>query len=185
MRGLEVGVGPYSIGLLGVHLPDRVRRIEAVDPLPRLEVKVADAALRAEVTRIRARVNYIRAQGEMLPLCSEAYDLVSCINVVDHAEDPARILAEIYRVLTPGGLFIFGVNTLSLAGELKWRVLRRMRPQEWLFVAHPHTFTWRRADRMLRAAMVNSRVLWYNKPARWQRLAGHGRMSFWIVQKGG
>lgn len=182
--GLGVGVGPYCLGFLGVHLRDRVRQIDAVDPLPRLELRVADSALRAEVDEIRGRVNYIRARGESIPVRSEAYGIVACVNVVDHAENPSQILAEMYRVLKPGGLFVFGVNTLSVAGELKWRLARAVRPREWFFVAHPHMFTWRRAERALRNAVRGSRMLWSNKSTRWRRVVGHRRMSFWIVAKG-
>ena len=40
----------------------------------------------------------------------ESFDIVLCDNVVDHAEDPRRIVEEICRVLTPGGLLYFTVN---------------------------------------------------------------------------
>jgi SAM-dependent methyltransferase len=106
------------------------------------------------------------------------------VNVVDHGRNPGGVVAEIHRVLKPGGVLVFGVNTLSVLGEVKWRMWKAFRPKEWLFVAHPHTFTWRRAERMLRGAMARSRVLWRNEPGVFGRAAGHGRMSFWILEKG-
>lgn len=50
------------------------------------------------------------AFGENLNFPDESFDLVISDNVVDHAEDPSRILAEIFRVLRPGGKFYFKVN---------------------------------------------------------------------------
>lgn len=52
----------------------------------------------------------IAAAGERLPFADASFDVVLCDNVVDHAEDPARIVRELSRVLAPGGLLYFTVN---------------------------------------------------------------------------
>ena len=52
----------------------------------------------------------VAARGEQLPFSDHSFDLVLCDNVVDHAEDPRRIVSELARVLTPGGLLYFTVN---------------------------------------------------------------------------
>ena len=52
----------------------------------------------------------IAAYGEKLPFADGAFDIVLCDNVVDHAEDPRRIVEEMARVLKPGGLLYFTVN---------------------------------------------------------------------------
>jgi len=56
------------------------------------------------------RARTIAATGERLPFADGAFDVVLCDNVVDHAEDPARIARELARVLTAGGLLYFTVN---------------------------------------------------------------------------
>ncbi len=182
-RGLEVGIGPYGLGFLAVHIGDRIEEIFGLDPLARLELRISDRAFGAEIDGIRGRVNYIRGMGESIPFASGTFDIVSCINVVDHAMDPALIVAECDRVLKAGGLLVFGVNTLSVLGELAWKLRGALRRRDWFFEAHPHTFLWGRADRMLECAASNTRPLWSNKPALDHRLAGHGRMSFWIRRK--
>ena len=48
--------------------------------------------------------------GERLPFADRAFDVVLCDNVVDHAQSPAEIVAELVRVLAPGGLLYFTVN---------------------------------------------------------------------------
>ena len=48
--------------------------------------------------------------GEHLPFADRIFDVVLCDNVVDHAESPAQIVAELVRVLAPGGLLYFTVN---------------------------------------------------------------------------
>jgi len=52
----------------------------------------------------------IAAAGERLPFADASFDVVLCDNVVDHAEDPARIATELARVLAPEGLLYFTVN---------------------------------------------------------------------------
>lgn len=56
------------------------------------------------------RVSTVAAFGERLPFRDGSFDVVLCDNVVDHAEDPATIVAEIARVLAPGGTLYFTVN---------------------------------------------------------------------------
>jgi SAM-dependent methyltransferase len=178
---LEVGVGCFGLGVLAAHLPHRIRRITGVDPLPRLALDPPDAALKAYLQEVQRRVEYVQAQGESLPFESATFDLAACINVVDHAHAPARILEEIRRVLRPGGLLAFSVSTLSWAGEWKWRADRRRRPDNWLYVAHPHTFTWAAAHRLVTQFFPD--VIWHSRVSSWARLAGRGRMSYWIARK--
>jgi len=181
-RGLDVGVGPYGLGFLGPLLRDQIEQIDGLDPLPLLRLNIKDRALCDEICEIRRRVNYIQARGENIPARDGSYDIVACINVVDHACQPSRIVAEIARVLKPGGLLVFGVNTLSVLGELAWRLRRSLRLQDWLFVAHPHTFSWGSANAMLQVILSKCVRVWANNPSLWCRIAGHGRMSFWIAE---
>ena len=52
----------------------------------------------------------IAAVGEQLPFQDESFDVVLCDNVVDHAESPRKIIAELVRILKRGGLLYFTVN---------------------------------------------------------------------------
>lgn len=52
----------------------------------------------------------VAAFGEALPFDDASFDLVLCDNVVDHAENPRRIVEEIARVLAPDGMPYFTVN---------------------------------------------------------------------------
>lgn len=52
----------------------------------------------------------LKACGEELPFESGGFDVVLCDNVIDHAEDPPKIVEEMVRVLRPGGILYFTVN---------------------------------------------------------------------------
>ncbi len=96
-RVLEVGSGAHGL----VFFFGTTRGV-GVDPL------ACDYAALFPAWQDRART--IAAAGERLPFTDESFDVVLCDNVVDHAEDPARIARELVRVLAPGGLLYFTVN---------------------------------------------------------------------------
>ncbi len=49
----------------------------------------------------------IRGRGEHLPFAGESFDLVVCLWVLEHIDNPEVVLSEVRRVLRPGGHFIF------------------------------------------------------------------------------
>lgn len=180
-RTLDVGVGPYGLGFIAVHLADIAPRIDGIEPLPRLTLDLPDRVLTDYVHAIQQRVNYIQSTAEKMPLDSSTYDLATCINVIDHTQDPESIIREISRVLKPSGLLVFGVNTLSTLGEIKWKINRRRRPNDFMFIAHPHTYQWASADRLVQS--IPGEILWTNRPNLRARFAGHALMSFWIIRR--
>lgn len=58
----------------------------------------------------QSRAATVAAAGERLPFANNSFDVVLCDNVVDHAESPLQIVAELVRILKPGGLLYFTVN---------------------------------------------------------------------------
>ena len=96
-RMLEVGSGAHGI-LFG----SGSSRAIGVDPLA-----VHYAGLFPTWQR---NVPTVAAVGERLPFADGTFDVVLCDNVVDHAERPAAIVAELARLLVPGGLLYFTVN---------------------------------------------------------------------------
>jgi SAM-dependent methyltransferase len=58
----------------------------------------------------QGRVQTVSAFGEQLPFQDQSFDIVLCDNVVDHAESPPDIVAELVRIMKPGALLYFTVN---------------------------------------------------------------------------
>jgi 2-polyprenyl-6-hydroxyphenyl methylase / 3-demethylubiquinone-9 3-methyltransferase len=52
-------------------------------------------------------VSYQLGDAYALPYESESFDVVCALDLLEHVEDPSRVIAEAARVLMPGGLFFF------------------------------------------------------------------------------
>lgn len=69
----------------------------------------------AGLQRHDAGVGFVCADAERLPFSSGSFDIVICNHVYEHTDNPARMLDEIERVLTPGGVCYFaGPNKYDL-----------------------------------------------------------------------
>lgn len=115
-RVLEVGSGAH-----GIIFSFGTRMGVGLDPLA-----IHYASL---FPRWQRRAATVAAVGEALPFADASFDIVLSHNVVDHAERPAAILAEMARVLAPAGLLYFTVNVhhplYGVASKLHngWRML--------------------------------------------------------------
>lgn len=102
---LEVGFGT---GLNLSYYPEQVRKIATVDPNPELHAIAQKRIASSSIT-----VDHHILSGEHLPMEDESFDSVvstftlCCIPKVEQA------LAEIYRVLKPGGRYFFVEHGLS------------------------------------------------------------------------
>jgi 2-polyprenyl-6-hydroxyphenyl methylase / 3-demethylubiquinone-9 3-methyltransferase len=77
-------------------------RVTGIDP----------AAHALEAARRHARnsglgITYDVGVGEALPYDNASFDAVVCVDVLEHVADLNKVLAEVTRVLRPGGLFLF------------------------------------------------------------------------------
>ena len=104
-RVLDVGSGG---GFLAATLSDAGYDVIGVDP----EISaVRDAA--AHVT-----ASFALAVGENLPFADGSFESVVCSEVLEHVEDPDAVIAEIGRVLRPGGVFVFSLPNRTLLSKL-------------------------------------------------------------------
>jgi ubiquinone/menaquinone biosynthesis C-methylase UbiE len=98
-RILEIGFGT---GRNLTHYPPTVRRIEAIDPdldLDRLSMpRIAHASI---------EVDFHHLNAEHLPFENERFDTVVSTFTLCSIPDVVHALAEVRRVLKPGGQFLF------------------------------------------------------------------------------
>lgn len=92
---LDVGAGT---GEAFKHVPSDVTGVVAVEPDPGM---LRRARRRAAETN--APVGFVRALGEALPFSAECFDTAVATLVLCTVEDLEATVAELYRVLRPGG----------------------------------------------------------------------------------
>lgn len=66
----------------------------------------------------------VEAPADDLPVADAGYDLVLCTQVLEHAEDPAKVVRELRRVVAPGGRVLastHGVQVYHPAPVDLWR----------------------------------------------------------------
>ncbi|HSX38612.1 MAG TPA: bifunctional 2-polyprenyl-6-hydroxyphenol methylase/3-demethylubiquinol 3-O-methyltransferase UbiG [Chlamydiales bacterium] len=94
---IDIGCGA---GLLANALAIKGHQVTAID----LSHKSLNIARKYDVTK---SVNYLHANGYLLPFADAAFDAACALDVLEHVEEPERLIAEAARVLKPGGLFFF------------------------------------------------------------------------------
>ena len=67
-------------------------------------VDVAPAVVEAGNSRVPAGVNLVEGDVHELQFEDGSFDLVVCFEVIEHVEDAGRVIAELARVLAPGGV---------------------------------------------------------------------------------
>jgi ubiquinone/menaquinone biosynthesis C-methylase UbiE len=94
-RALDVGTGA---GALALGLASLVQGVIGVDIVPEL--------LEEAKKRAPANVEFANGDAYELPFPSDAFDLVSTGRTLHHVQRPELVLAEMNRVLRPGGTML-------------------------------------------------------------------------------
>lgn len=124
---LDVGCGD---GALAVELARRGARVTGLDPDPRM----LDAA-RTRATTEGIHLDLVEGKAEKLPFADLSFDRVVAVTVLCFAAEADRAIAEMARVLKPGGRLMIGelskwslwsgVRRLrGLAGSQRWNIAR-------------------------------------------------------------
>ena len=66
-------------------------------------------------------IDYQVGAGESLPFEDNCFDVVTCVDVLEHVKSPAETVTEIGRVLKPGGLFCF--DTINRTWWSRWLMI--------------------------------------------------------------
>jgi len=112
-RVLELGVGS---GLnLAFYDPARVVAVTGIDPSPPLLRRAGPRA-----TRARVPVTLVEGVAERLPFDPGSFDSALVTYSLCSMHEPARALAEVRRVLRPGGELVFVEHGLAPDPATRW-----------------------------------------------------------------
>ena len=97
---LDIGCGAISV------LKDvPARKLVAVDPLMHQFEKIFP--FKREEHGI-----YMNCKGEYIPIINRTFDLIWCINTIDHCDNPKQVAFEISRTIKYGGELFLMVNIM-------------------------------------------------------------------------
>jgi SAM-dependent methyltransferase len=104
---LDIGC---SAGYHTRHLARKAKRVVAID-VDRIALEVARRRVKS------SRVSFLHYDGMSLPFADASFDAVSMLDVLEHVRDREALVAEIVRVLRPGGTWTV---TVPYRGALAW-----------------------------------------------------------------
>jgi SAM-dependent methyltransferase len=134
---LEVGSG--AAGIIN-YLPGNKRC--SIDPLEDYYSTVE------EFVQVRdPEVEFKSAQGESIPYNDSSFDLIIIDNVLDHCEDPSKVMSEIGRVIRSGGYIYFRQNIFTSWGKFTRFCLELFKIDR----GHPFTFREQDLDSLLKS----------------------------------
>ncbi|MBW8874578.1 MAG: 3-demethylubiquinone-9 3-O-methyltransferase [Acidobacteria bacterium] len=132
-KTLDVGCGG---GILAEELARLGCEVTGVDPSEQsLE------AARAHARQEGLAIDYRRATGEALPFPDATFELAYCCDVLEHVTDLRRVVAEIARVLRPGGLFFYDTINRTLRSKLV--MIKLFQEWDWTSLMPPNLHDWR------------------------------------------
>jgi SAM-dependent methyltransferase len=56
----------------------------------------------------------LKGRAEALPVADASFDLVLCLQMLEHADDPGRVVRELRRVSAPGGLVLASTHGVQV-----------------------------------------------------------------------
>lgn len=107
---LDVGCGA---GLLSNEVALDGHKVTGLDTSP-------DSLRIAKLHDKTSGVSYVEGNALTMPFPDASFDVVTCMDFLEHVHFPARYIAEMSRVLRPGGLFFFHTFNRNL---LSWIVV--------------------------------------------------------------
>lgn len=71
------------------------------------------------------------ADAHKLPFDNQSFDLITCIETLEHLEDPKSAIKEMYRCLKNNGNVLIGQDTDNLLFKIIWMIWTKTRGKVW------------------------------------------------------
>jgi 2-polyprenyl-6-hydroxyphenyl methylase/3-demethylubiquinone-9 3-methyltransferase len=110
LKVLDVGCGG---GFTCEFLSNRGAQVYGIDQ----STPCIDAA-KVHAEKIGLPITYCAGVAEALPFGDASFDVVVCVDVLEHVDSPTRTVEEIGRVLKPGGYFCFDTINRTMRSRL-------------------------------------------------------------------
>lgn len=131
-RVLDLGCGG---GFLAEEFAKDGFAVTGIDPAMRSIEAACKHAAESGLT-----IDYRVGRGEALPFVEEAFDIVACCDVLEHVDDPRKVIGEVARSLKTGGVFFY--DTINRTWRSKLVLIKMW--QEWPLTrfSQPNVHVW-------------------------------------------
>jgi SAM-dependent methyltransferase len=130
-RALDAGAGA---GTYALALAPSVREVVGLDPVPELLAE----ARRLAAERGAGNVTFVKGDATALPFAAGSFDLAACARTLHHVRRPELVVAELTRVVRPGGKVLL-VDQLASPDPLE--ALARDRLERLRDASHERTLS--------------------------------------------
>ena len=89
------------------------------------------------------------ADAHKLPYKNASFDVVICMNVLEHAVDPKTIVKEIKRVAKKDAIVIIGMDSENTLFKLTWTAWKLLKGRVWKH-AHLHAFSIKNLEKLFK-----------------------------------
>lgn len=112
---LDLGCG---WGGVVFHAATQASRAVGIEP----DTERLDIARALQKETGAAQVELLEGVGEKLPFPDNTFDIVASYQVLEHVQNPAQVMAEVARILKPGGTFHFSTPNYMAFYEPHYKV---------------------------------------------------------------
>ncbi len=93
-------------------------------------------------------IKFRYADAHKLPFKNGGFDLITCIETLEHLENPQGAICEMYRCLKNDGYILIGQDTDNLLFKIIWVIWSKRRGKVW-HNAHLHPYSPKRLEKLI------------------------------------
>jgi ubiquinone/menaquinone biosynthesis C-methylase UbiE len=97
------------------------------------------------------QIKYVLGDAHKLPFKDETFDLITCIETLEHLVDPLKVVFEMKRCLKKGSYILVGQDTDNIFFKIIWTIWTRTYGRVWQD-SHLHPFTPKMLESLLKKA---------------------------------
>lgn len=81
--------------------------------------------------KVYPTIKFVVADAHSLPFNNRTFDLITCIETLEHLENPRGVIKEIYRCLKSDGNVLIGQDTNNLLFKIIWMIWTKTNGKVW------------------------------------------------------
>ncbi len=94
-------------------------------------------------------IKFRYADAHKLPFKNGSFDLITCIETLEHLENPKGAICEMYRCLKNDGYILIGQDTDNLLFKTIWMIWTKRRGKVW-HNSHLHPYSPKRLEKLIK-----------------------------------